>query len=564
MVGAFAAFIAAFQLNFDLVETQVEIANEGIEKSQERFSVTPSVKPSEGDRLFVEVENSGQTPLEVVAVWVVNKTNDPFTAKRFEIAYQDSFISPGTKKQILNNTTVTLTDATHDIKVVTNRGTVVTEELVSPLDPLRADIITVPPGVRSGGNFTLAMHVFNRGNATVFDVQPKFQDLATADFTEPHESIDGFTPVTQTPVDLEPQESAFFTWNVEMTGAVGTEATFTNRANGTDSVTEDTVTSNTVTTKLTFLSSPKRLFQEPDLFVTVPSPFGATKENDEGLWGMTIANPVDVPIQISRINLQLLPARAENNHVIELNCDITPRFPSDASEWECPIQNNLQWSNLEDPITIEGRSSATFLAKVATNDKMAAATDEPSVIVNTSVVTSFGVFGKTGFATNSRNDLDAIGNVYLTTDPDNELLDSNIIANITNIASASTAKINVTLADFSTSTDHIAAPTNMSILVPAGFTIDTASIVAESPLDDANVLIREFGDGSTEINVQIASSPGTLGASGAEAATIRFEAEAPTVSDKALYGLFILASGQTGNGFPTVTFTEAVLQVLPP
>ena len=150
MVSAFTAFIIAFQIMTDLMEAQVKIGTESITKAREEFSVITSVKPSQANRLYVQVENTGNTPIQISDAWIINKTSSPYAATLYEIAYQDSFIAPGSTKNIFENTLVTLQNKYHDIKVVSSIGTIVTKELIVPLRPLNATLFVAAPNLSTG------------------------------------------------------------------------------------------------------------------------------------------------------------------------------------------------------------------------------------------------------------------------------------------------------------------------------------------------------------------------------------------------------------------------------
>ncbi len=551
LVSAFTAFIVAFQIMTDLMEAQVKIGTESITKAREEFSVITSVKPSQGNRLYVQVENTGNTPIQISDAWIINKTSSPYAATRYEIAYQDSFIAPGSAKNIFKNTAVTLQNKYHDIKVVSSIGTMVTKELIVPLNPLRIDLITIPPNIRSGGNTTLAMTVYNRGNATVYNVAPTYQDLKanppTGPPTNPSGSISAFSPASQSGIDLEPQEFAIFTWSLKLTGGVGTQTVFTNSATGKDSVTADTVVSNTDTANTVFISSPKKLFQSPELLVHVPNPFG--ESTDEGIWSLGMANPTDVDIQIFDVSFLIVPS-TDSTKIVGQNCEIQQIYPT--TGWSCPIDNLITWSSAT-PQTLKALDVLNFTARV---EPKTSSKDEPVSVVIPNVYSSFGSFSAPTHVVGMRHaGTESIGNVYLTSVAASPLTNANIRTSLTGIQSGSVIKFNATLADFSSTTAHIAAGTDIIVIVPTGFT--NVALAAGSTGFDS-IVITPFPDGSTQVTANLTVAIGTVTTG---SAVLKFTAMAPSVTSDATYTMFIIATGATGAGFDVAPVAEIPIQI---
>lgn len=571
MTGTFAAIFAALQFQSDLVETQRSVSAQELTKAKERFEAVAGVPfTSSGTcsgqpcyKLSIDVFNQGTSPVEIVDVWVVNKTGT-FPATRFETNIDDAFVPIGSKTNVLATQNLLMKAGTYDIKVVSSLGTMAIDGLIVPLDPLKVKLFTVPPNVRSGGNTTLVMHVFNRGNATVLNVAPTSLDLKANPPTNPAPAVTAFTPATQISVNLEPEEDAIFTWNIKLTGAVGTSVTFTNTATGTDSVTLSTVTSSSDTTRMEFITSPKLLFQSPDLFVMIPGPFGETgsASQSQAVWGAVVVNPTDAAMTVSRVTFRVIPS-VDTSNVIDTGADcgtavaggLDPIRP--ATGWSCPIRGVLQWSDT--PVTVNARDVFPFMVQLEDGN---VGQDEPSVLVVVTVFSSFGTFAKTGVVTGMRDGGGAIANVFLTGSGDPLTTPSNILGNKTAIPSGLPQTFKITLAEFSIGGDAgqlIAATTKMIINVPSGF---TNVAVTANPGFTGPITPQSFPDGSTQISATLSAA---LGGSGSDQASITFTTTAPSVSAKALYTMFVLADGSDGNtpAFPVTSTAEIPLQVLP-
>jgi len=77
----------------DIVSTQRDISDIEIKKQQEHFGVLASVDAN--DILSVNIQNQGQNPVEILSIWITNKTLPDQPAKRYTISYDDAFVSSG-------------------------------------------------------------------------------------------------------------------------------------------------------------------------------------------------------------------------------------------------------------------------------------------------------------------------------------------------------------------------------------------------------------------------------------------------------------------------------------
>jgi hypothetical protein len=74
----------------------------------------------------------------------------------------------------------------------------------------------------------------------------------------------------------------------------------------------------------------------------------------------------------------------------------------------------------------------------------------------------------------------------------------------------------------------------------------------------ATPTVTTFGDGSTQI---IGTTTSNLGDAANSSDTIRFSAQAPSITNDQMYVMYVLAQGQTNNVFSIGPLTEIVLQV---
>lgn len=578
MVSAFTAFIIAFQIMTDLMESQVKISNESIAKAREDFTVISSSKPSEGNKLYVQVENIGNTLIQISDVWVINKTASPYPATKYEIAYQDSFIAPGSKKNILSNTPVTLQNNFYDIKVVSSMGTVVTKELQVPLNPLVAILFVSPPQLATSQNSTITLQVVNRGNATVTGVYP---GLSSTNMVSPSDSISSVSgPFPSIPIDLEPQESVSFKWNYNLYGAIGTQTTFKNYAVGEDSITSETVTSLNSTDNVIFIAAAKTLLQTLDINMVIPYPFGETgaSSTQQGLWGAIIANPTDQPIQVSRIIISAISPAARTGF-ISATCGITdvPIPPTVNGEWSCPVANILKWENLASPETVAAHSATPFIVRIDTGAQ-SGNDDDPAIIITASVFSTFGQSSRAGMITGvDQGSNGAIVNVYLSDKSKgggSPLATNSIIGIANNIESGKVGQLfNATLADFSGQSganDGIKAGTILVVNVPAGFRNTSIHASSNSNLVNSSCTastiptITAYPDGSTQIIGCVFANIGAAsGAAGIAENTLVFTTDVPFVSATAVYLIHILAQGETTTNFPIGAIAESPVVVIP-
>ena len=146
MIAAFSVLSLALDVQTDIVSTQRMVTDVEIKKQQERFGIAAVTDGN--NTLSINVNNLGQNPVEISSIWITNKTLTDQPTKRFDIDYNDAFISSGFTSDILKSKTLTLIPDTYDIKIISSFGTIKTIELTVGLGTsggLRAEIVTDPP-----------------------------------------------------------------------------------------------------------------------------------------------------------------------------------------------------------------------------------------------------------------------------------------------------------------------------------------------------------------------------------------------------------------------------------
>ncbi|KKK53069.1 hypothetical protein LCGC14_3098480, partial [marine sediment metagenome] len=302
----------------DTINAQRTISNSIIEKTQEQFSIAVGTDDSNSYQLGIQVKNEGPNSIQISNIWIINKSDVNYPVKNIPINYNDAFITPGTNSSILETQLLYMIPNEYDIKVVSALGTIKKAELnVGGNNYLLAEMFTIPPDVRLNENVTLALRVTNVGPTLITGINPTALLVDGAEITIPlpHPWINGVPELVSPviiPVDLEPTESTIFTWQSNLNGAglISGKIKFSSSATGSESTTGFVVTSNTASDKLT-VRDPKggageeivikdELFGKPDVFMLVPNTFGTNA--DEALWGITVANPTDAPMEVTKVS----------------------------------------------------------------------------------------------------------------------------------------------------------------------------------------------------------------------------------------------------------------------
>ena len=572
MVAGFSVLSLALDAQTDIVTTQRMVSDIEIKKQQERFGI--AVSTDANNLLNISVTNLGQNPVGIESFWIVNKTLALEPATRYEINYDDSFVTGGSPTQILTSQPLYMIPDTYDIKVVSSLGTIETAELVvgpggSSSNALRSVLVTDPPDVILGQNVTIGMVVTNIGDLPVDNVSPL---LPTAN--PPGAVIESSGPNLSS-VDLIPGESFLFLWDYTIDGTADTDVDFSNYATGIDqnnnlvqsnvatdtSILREDASGDTGDTELIILT--QDLLAKPELFIIMPAPFGETGQ--QGVWGVNVVNPVDKDLEVSKIVFTATSTRYTGGDEIFTDnngnaCEAAHVNATIGGTWSCPMPNQLMWKNLNNPLTVPGYSTVSFLAYVEPGFIGSSGDFLETVPVDITVYTTLGQFGKAGYATSYNEGSTTLPNVYLTDVP-GSTASANILSSLNGIPSGSTVKLNATLTDFDTNTGRVIQGTDSRLIinVPKGWTNPSIINAPGFTMDP----IATFADGSSQI-VGILNSDIT---GPADTQTIEFQATAPIVTSTQLYVMYILADGisNSGNGDVAVgPLAEVVLQVIGP
>ena len=581
MVAGFSVLSLALDAQTDIVTTQRMVSDIEIKKQQERFGI--AVSTDANNLLNISVTNLGQNPVEIESFWIINKTLAMEPATRYDINYDDSFVTGGSPTQILTSQPLYMIPDTYDVKVISSLGTIETAELNvgsggSSSNSLRSVLITDPPDVIMGQNVTIGMVVTNIGQLKINDVIP-----STPSLVSPGGTFLGSTP-NLFAVDLIPGESFLFLWDYTIDGTVDTDVDVSNFATGID-VNNNLVQSN-VASDTSILREDSEggsgdgetqiivedLLAKPGIFLTFPAPFG---ESDyKGIWGINVANPTNRDMKVTKAVISLLSMRAQSTDRMfdagDCNTEtISPPDGSFGNYWSCPSPNQLVWAvPIGTDITIGPYETYSFLAKAEPGTLQGSGTHLEAMVVHASVFTSFGQFGKAGYISSFIHDDDSpIANVFLKNSAA-LASNSNIMGSTNGIASDEVVTFYATLAEFDAKPgSQIDDGAELIVNIPIGWTLDDLSISAP---DFSPVVVNHWPDGSSQIIGTLDVGGSTLGLTGDGAnveRTITFDATAPTLTNgiPKIYVMHVLASGHTdvANFFPIGPLSESILEVCP-
>ncbi|EGP93841.1 hypothetical protein MY1_1081 [Nitrosarchaeum koreense MY1] len=561
MIAGFSAMSLALDSQTDIVNTQRVVADIELKKQQEQFGI--AVFADADNILNVSVDNNGQNPVEISRIWITNKTLPTQPATPFTVTSDDAFVPTGFTSNVLSTQPLYIVPDTYDVKVISTLGTVRTAELTIGAGPsssgLRAELITNPPDVIIGQNVTIAMVVTNTGSTIIEDVSP-----GPLTVTPALAIVASSSPIPVS-VDLTPGESVLFSWDYTISGSNGDPVNFSSYASGIE-LNGPTIISNTIS-DVSILRLPTEstegdqnyniinedLLARPKLFLIIPSPQGDS--NDKALWGINVANPVNAPMEVSKLSITAFAPGANNNDkIFAASCGAVNIFPTGTNSWNCPSENVIMWQNYANPVVIAPNSTQQFLVRVLPGT-IAGQNILETVVVQASVFTTVGSFGKSGYQTTMFDGTEVIGNVYLSSIVDSRN-NADIQSTRTGIVPGSTQTFNVVFADLDTSTSTwIKSGAQLIINVPKDWT--DVQIVNNYGFVNPPT-ITTFGDGSTQI---IGTTSTNLGDASNQADTIQFSAKAPNVTNDQMYVMYVLAQGQTTNNFSIGPLNEIVLQV---
>jgi archaellum component FlaF (FlaF/FlaG flagellin family) len=639
MVATFAVLGVALDSQTEIVSTNREVADKGLKKQQENFVIS-NIEQKPGNTLEINLKNNGQNAAEIFTLIMTNSSDSAngFPTTTYEIPSNTSFLPPGTtdSTNIIETLGLEMKPAssgldTYQFKVISSLGTIKKFNVVCDTSGLCGQSIgggggssgldmqlflDGPNGVNTKTS-TVIIFVSNTGDVPLKDVYPDDacdamvasivpDDAGTADFTDClMEPLPDVSCGDGSGICLAAGQTVLFRVDGTITGEIGDVFTFCNSVSGKEL--DDTLVPGPTDCDLLTVIDPNDcggcgpggeesiilvddLLIRPSIFMTIPSPFGdATDADDEkGLWGISVANPTDRDMTISKVTIVAYPPGGNAQDVVFsgkkggsdecLEEDIKPGIgPSPGGYWDCPRDNTIMWQNFTSPLLLQANSTETFMVKVEPGGIFVENQNLDALIVQGNVYSSFGSFGKSGYQSTMYDDDSPIANVYLTNNAD---LRTGFIGNVNDIANYTSTTFNAVLADMDDNpATYINPGAKFIINIPREWTFEEF-ISCEGFEDSGTPAICDgpneptwtiHSDGSTQI---IGISQGNIGdgttpdvTDPSEARKISFKATSASVQKPQLFVMYILADGivTTPEGDRTIgPLSEVVLNVDPP
>ncbi len=576
MVGAvFMILIIASALNVTLwsmreqdrvTESIIEKTNTNLNRLNEDLSIS-DVRINNG-KMNLTVSNVGGAASALRTLYIVNETSKQQYKYDINLAVDGRNsarnIGQSSPSIVINNNT------DYSIKVVSQSGTTATTR-ITPVSgvALPMSVYLIPPTVVPGQNVTVLFAVTNNLTDGFLSQNLKLRlQYSLSCGTGPGCSLQQVASPPSNTTMIGKGNTMLYKWVFKTSVPDLTTMTFNaslfNAKQGNYVIEKafakkiDEVQTSTSSLQVIFTS----LVQKPDIFLILPSPWG--ESDDEGLWGIVIANPVNATMKVSRIVLNMYTSQALSAglHIIDSSpagaCQdgLTPIYPSTSSEWKCPHENMVEWKDVTSPEVIKEYEAKSFLFRV---DPGGLGGPEAAFTITASVFTDFGQFTKAGYAVGMDEGTHPLVNVYMTntTNASQAINNNKMLGHKVNITSGSYVRLNLTIADLdSTGTTYIKTGSNLTINIPQGF----SKVNVTSSTGFSTPVKRNFYDGSTQITAALSEDVGNIPT---EAKIIQIEAFAPSVTSKKIYVMYLLADGETQNNFSIGPTGEIVLQVIP-
>jgi hypothetical protein len=605
--------------------------------------------------LTVNIKNNGENPVEIFSLVITNSTDfeDKVPSKVHDITGDASFIPPRSdSKNIVANTPLYLDLAVDDnapqiykFKAISSLGRIAEDVVVclkdsctTPIAPpgqgqLSAIVYMDGPNGINTKNSTAVMFVTNISDVEITDVTPakgfapnpvcgdgvaaSSMWTVTNNPVTPDLFTENVTPCEVSPSiakTLQPYESTLFVWDGEIQGDVGAEFKFCNSVTGTDpDGPPGDVNSLPESCDYLTVIDPndcggcegggdddildERFITRPELFLTIPSPFGGpgtpiggASDPDRALWGANVVNPTDTEMLIHKITITAFPPAANSNFLVigsgndPQDCsprDISPgngTIPGsgngnqirdqEAGFWTCPGQNTIMWRNYQNPISLPPQSTFPFLVQLESDIPIAKIAE--SVLVDSTVYTTSGSFGKGNYQSTAYPTA-MYANIFATTDWEDPLNRDKIITSYADIPSGVEQEYSIVLTDFDTDGNTFINQTSSIVVnVPRTFSnvvldMDKSTKIVKNPdlvnpeLGNPSVTIHP--DNTIQIIAEIDEHIGNV--DGLEAAVLTFRATPPTVTTDKLMVMYTLANGEGTNDSSVGPLTEIILHVTP-
>jgi archaellum component FlaF (FlaF/FlaG flagellin family) len=565
MIGALNAYLYATQEQGRLWSALTGESNANQNRLNEKIDIT-NVRV-DGNRLNVTVTSTGGQVANIKTLYIVNETNNQ--QYRYDINKivdsRKSEVNIGQESQI----TTVRSDAKYTVKLVTASGNTASAVVTPPSAlTLPMALYVIPPSVAPGQNITALFAVTNNtpDSYVASDVTPVI-DTTPIGCTEGAGCQlilrEGPTPSSAT---IPRGATAIFKWTFDTTDlpdgidrTVRFNATVSGAKQGNYVIENGRVGLFPALTTETVIS--EDLQQKPDVFLIVPGPFGESDSSDEGVFGVTVVNPTQTAMTVSRVVIAAFSPNTDSSFEVfeKNNCDDTEIFPAVEAEWSCTTANVYEWNNIASPQSVDARSAKSFISKLEPGKIGTEAVSSFNFIVT--VFTSMGTFSSVGYSSSMQaGGNGAIANVYMSSDASTPL--TSIKGNLLGLKKNTTMKMNITIADFddpSGAENYIKSGARLVINVPRTFTniVITSSSGFVTPVPDPIL----YPDGSYQI---VATTNEHIGDAGQEAKVLQFTATAPdTGSDTKLYLMHVLVDGQTDDSFSIGAYAQIPVQVIP-
>jgi archaellum component FlaF (FlaF/FlaG flagellin family) len=612
MVATFAVLGVALNSQTEIVSTGRDVADTGLKKQQEKFSIN-SITQLSGESLQVNVTNKGQNPSEIFTLVITNSSDiaNGYPTQTIDIPSETSFLTPNslTPTDIVNTLDLkmdnTPTNELFQFKIISSLGTI--EKLFVTCQNgtcgitagggdsgLYAQFLMDGPNAVNTKNSTAVMFVTNTGEVPLTDVAPITACSSMWSATPDVSGTANFNPCELRPSSIPTMEvgqTAIFTWDGQITGEIDDEFQFCNQAKGQDPDSNDVFSNGPpeVCDELTVIDPndcggcgpgggpPIILIDDllirPALFLTIPSPWGSignTAADGKGVWGVNMVNPTEREMKVNKVTIVSYPPGANSQDVIiPKDCAIEEIAPIDGN-WSCPRINTIMWQDIQNPLAIPAYSSLEFLTKMEPGVPSAGANID-ALIVQANAQTTAGSFGKADYQSTMFEADEAIVNIYLTNSTSSSRDNGFIQSQRLGLTELVAEEFKITLADMDLKDNtYIKSGARLIINVPREWTdltiTNSTNFVNCSPCSPDNRIIP-FNDLSHQIIVETTVDIGgdvngkaneddyTL-----DAVTLTFEATPPlndstgnSLIPERLYIMYVLADGESGHCIGTPT-----------
>lgn len=629
MVATFAVLGIALDSQTDIVDTGKEVADTGLKKQQEDFVITSAVQaPGNYLQIHLKNNGPNPSEIFTVVMTNSSDIANGFPATTIDIPSDTSFLPPGTDEaadivKTLNLKMKTPASGTdnYKFKVISSLGNIEKFNLVCDSTGLCAESIG---GVSGTGDLavqlfldgpngvntkisTVIMFVSNTGDGDLKEIWPDVDCPTLGTFPSithapPTDNLGDFTSCTISPaIDADPDcgdgvsgaclipgQTMIFKWDGVVSGDVGDVFNFCNSVTG-KQLDDTSVSSNIDCDSLTVIDPNDcggcegggeggetiilldDLLIRPSIFLTIPSPFGTSSGSDEtGVWGVNIANPTNSTITVSKVTITAFPPGAnENTQVFDPASsagheNINPPGAG-LGDWvvgNIGSENVAVWKNFENQIVLDPYSNESFLLKVKPDNKNG---QWEAIIVQASVFSSSGSFGKAGYQTTMFGDTGTTGNapianVYLTNATDSRDI-SNVLAHRDDITNGTLQQFSVLFADMDDdTTTAITKGAKLIVNVPRDWEDVSVHSGANTTNFEPNPAVTLHGDGTYQI---VAITDTHLGnGTNPNTATLSFEARAPNERFENMHIMYVLGDGISDDGESIGPLSEVVLHVI--